>query len=397
MDKKLFFVIGSILVVIILAVVWGYLLFFGSPSLTPVGFSNLDLGDTTDTTVGTENQTTDTTSTTTPVVDVTSNEPLRQLTMRPVAGFQALASGTSTPDALYFVEAGTGHIYSIDLASGEEVRRSGTTIAMATDAHLSPDGSYVLMRSGEGDRAVVQLGTRNPATDGYDFSELSGTWLDYRFTPSGALLLAEKTELGVTVSVRDLTSGTTDQLFTVPFREAVIAWGTEVNDTHYVYPKASSQLDGYLYAVERGILRRQPIAGQGLIAVSTLDGVLYSTWKDTGYESTYFDRTSNTTAAAPIMYLPEKCAADTTNNLAYCGAPIEVPAEPLPDAWYQGSITISDALWEVDAAGGGATLLALPTSDVGRVIDTERMTYEPLNRVLYFTNKVDNTLGLYDL
>lgn len=397
MDKKLFFVIGSIIVVIILAVVWGYLLFFGTPGTVPGTFSTIDLGDTTDQTI-TDLPATDIDTGETPIIDITSEEKLRQLTTKPVAGFQAVQVSSTSPRLIYYVEAGTGHLYTINLESGEEVRRSGTTIVMATDAKISSDGMSLVVRSGQGERAPVQLGRYNESTDTYDFIELPGEWLDYQFTTTGELMLAEKTQSGVSVTTRNLATGSSRPIFTVPFREAVIVWGNTSSDTHYVYPKPSRLLEGFVYAVRQGELERLPIEGEGLTALGDNNGVVYSTRTNNQYSSYYLNTTTKEVTSFPLVALPEKCAAGATSNqIIYCATSFGTPTDQLPDSWYQGILSVSDHIWEIVTISGSSQLLVAPNIEVGRALDIQHLVLDSTYSVLYFTNKNDNTLWLYEI
>ena len=141
MNKQVFIIIGSVIVLILLAV-WVYLLFFGTADTADDVFANLGLNGEEDTTIVVA-----------PIVEeeqplVNMERPkLRQLTTKPVAGFNEVQHTASSTPVLYYAEMGTGHIYTINLQSGEEVRISGTTIAQANEALFSHDGATVAIAS----------------------------------------------------------------------------------------------------------------------------------------------------------------------------------------------------------------------------------------------------------
>jgi hypothetical protein len=401
MDKKLFFVIGSIVVVLILAAVWGYLLFFGPPSVSPIRFSDLELGDTTDSSIAEEPVTEPQIE---PVVDVTSAEKLRQLTTRPVIGFRSVQQSTSSPHLMYFVEAGTGHVYSIDLQTGEEVRRSGTTVAMASEAAISPDGSVVVVRGGQGTRAPVQVGQYSSTTNSYEFTNLPGNWLGFAFAESGELLLAEQTNISVVATARDIDNEQINVLFTVPFREATISWGKAVSDTHYVYPKPTRHLEGYAYSVRGNTLQRLPILGNGLTVFGNDTGYIISTNQSTNrseeqhYSSQYLANAQARPIRLPIPLLPQKCVFSTMDEgVAYCASGVAPVSESFPDSWYQGLETFSDNLFRVEVGRGVTELLAVPEATVGRPLDIQRLAHDEINQMLYFTHTHDKTLWLYEI
>lgn len=82
-----------------------------------------------------------------PTVDVATTK-LKQLTTKPVIGFRDFQATTTEPKFVRYAEAGTGHIYQINLESGVEERLSNTTIINAGAAEFSPNGKYVAIRSG---------------------------------------------------------------------------------------------------------------------------------------------------------------------------------------------------------------------------------------------------------
>lgn len=392
MDKKLFFVIGSITVVLLLAAAWGYLLFFGSPGM-PGTFTNLDLVD------GTEEVVLpiDTEPAEEPVVNLDERPALRQLTTRPVAGFREVQTSTSSPRFLYYVEMGTGHLYRINLATGQEERRSGTTLAMATEAAISPNGDAVVLRSGQGTRAQVHVGRFSSSSpDALEFSLLPNNWLSYTFTADGELLLAQQTDFSVIAQARDVVTNTSQTLFTVPFREAVIVWGAGADATHYVYPKPSRHLEGALFAATTRGLERLPIDGFGLTALASPQGILFNRYEAGEYVSYTLGESESEPVLSPIILLPEKCVLET-GSIAFCAGDFIDSTADLPDNWYMGLFQTSDAVWEISLNLGGANQLVNPQQLVGRSINITDMTVSTLTSELHFINKTDNTLWLYEI
>ena len=126
--KKLLIILGSLLTIAILGA-WLYLFTYGTPENGGEIFSRFGFGKNTDipeVIVDREDA----------AVDVGEGESgnverLRQLTVRPVAGAGFSDTG------IFYVEEGTGHVYHIDLATGEEKLLSGTTIPGARHALFS--------------------------------------------------------------------------------------------------------------------------------------------------------------------------------------------------------------------------------------------------------------------
>jgi hypothetical protein len=108
--KQFRFIILSALLVLILAVVWVYVLFFRDTTTDGGIFTDLWLGNT-DTPTVVEPTAPDPD----PVVNVADPEPLRQLTTEPVAGFQDIRRATTSSAMVYYVAAGEGNVFSSEL------------------------------------------------------------------------------------------------------------------------------------------------------------------------------------------------------------------------------------------------------------------------------------------
>ena len=140
--KQQIFIIAGALIVLFLILVWAYLLFFGTPQTADDVFAELGLSGSEDTTY------------IPPVIveeelpaAVEAQRKLRQLTTKPVAGFREISLSTSTPAKVMYVEKGTGHVFTINPSTGEEVRVSGTTVAEASEAAISVGGDFVAIAS----------------------------------------------------------------------------------------------------------------------------------------------------------------------------------------------------------------------------------------------------------
>ena len=121
MNRKVLIGIGVVLIFIVLGV-WVYLMIYGVPKNSDDVFANLGFGsgpiDDSLPPPITEEPTPTILDTETP-----DPEALRQLTVRPVAGATIFADGDT--QYIRYAERGTGHVYEINIASGNESRISG--------------------------------------------------------------------------------------------------------------------------------------------------------------------------------------------------------------------------------------------------------------------------------
>ena len=89
-----------------------------------------------------------------------------------------------------------------------------------------------------------------------------------------------------------------------------------------------------------------------------------------------------------ITTLPEKCVfSKTDENKIYCAVPISMPSAKYPDEWYQGLISFSDNLWQINVNTGIAKIIFYKSDfDITNLFTDKNENY------LFFTNKKDSTL-----
>jgi len=390
--KRIGLIVGGIAVVLLLIGIWAFVLFTGTTSDT-VSFTDFEFGDTTDPNViipeslsNSENQ---------PEVHEEANQRLHQLTTKQVAGFAEINTNTNGRQ-VYYIETGTGHIFSIDLETRNQERVSATTIPLASKGAITPNGKHVLIQSNTGTRGQFVVGTLTDGSDRLSNVPLEQDIVSFAATVDNNFIIAVTEGNGLAVLVYEPI---TDQLipqFTIPFREASIRWHHTAVGPHIVYPKATSRLEGYVYSYLNGVVTRHNATGYGLSAVGSSAAVIYSAVDGERY-TTYSLATdqliSNNT---PVTLIPEKCLfTRTSDTTAICGATLDEPPYLMPDPWYQGRVVLNDSLWEYNTNSQSARLLVFPESATGRQIDLINPQLGPDDQHFYFQNKVDQTLWMY--
>ncbi len=381
MKKTILIIIGTLLILIILGV-WAYLFTFGSPKNGSEVFSNFGIGgNSSDVAVHDS------------VVDVQDIniagkiQKLKQLTVRPVAGASFVDGG------IRYVEQGTGHIYQINTANGSESLISGTTLPGAREAVFSRNGASV---------AITLLSQLNTETLVGTLASAQGGSFVGKKLPAGAteihfgeatstLYYLLKDESGSVGYAYDVQKETTVQLFSIPLRDIHVIWG----ETTYVYTVPTAMQRGSLYEVSKNRLRYVTAGGYGLMGIvhhatpiTTVlaDGVVYS----------LANLSEGNPSVVPITVIPEKCISGS--SYLYCSAPEDLGAgKRFPDDWYMGSISYSDVLWRIDIREGKATVLSNFLTETGREVDVLTIGIAPDESALYFINKNDNALWMFDL
>jgi hypothetical protein len=386
--KKIYFLIPAGLIIAILVGFWVYSFLYGSPENRDSFFTDLGL-------FGGNNEVLPISPELPPepMVEV-SADPLRQLTTRPVIGMRLLENSSST--IMRYVEAGTGHIYDIDMVTGSENRVSQISIPVATEAVISPNGDYVAIRSGSGNQNEVSLISLFSAGSP-ERTILPNQIEEFHFGFNNELLFTEmvgtitegKGYLPSTKSVR--------RLFSVPLTAINMVWSDSTTTPHRLYTKPAENLTGYAYEIRDGGIRRLPFSGLGLTLTSSPEGFIIGRVTGAYYQTTYRKLAGGNETVIPNIYIPDKCVVlGGVRELMICGAPLMTTDRTILESWNKGVISTDDRLWSV-RLGYESTQLTYPLEAVGRSIDVTDPHISTDNKMVYFINRLDNTLWLYEL
>jgi len=386
MKKNILILIG-ILIILIVFGVWAYLFMYGKPTNTDEIFAQFGLGgDDATPVINPELSSVDVGS----ISNDSARQKLKQLTTRPVAG--AVFSTSS----IRYVEQGTGHVYEIDLQNGAEQLVSGTTIPQTTEATFSKDGEYVAITSYilSGKKTIVGTISQNENGDGSTEGvtlPLGATEIQFGTAPGTIQYLMRDTSgsLGYSYNIKKETS---TQLFNIVLRDVHVLWGEPI----YVYTTPTSQQEGNLYKVSKNNLVYVAEGETGLIAFRYDEGVLLTTLASKNEQ--YFALTNDgKQISQSFPSLPEKCVQNPAKaRSVYCSIPFTIDTAEFPDDWYKGTISYSDLLWSIDIETGEATGLSEFLLESGREIDVSQIGTNDTGTYIWFINKNDNTLWMFD-
>ncbi len=398
MKRPLIIILG-LLIILILVGVWVYFLLTGSAENTEDQFGSLDFADTTDTSivpVVTEEPES-------PTVALGDSDALQQLTTESVAGFTEVRYNASTTPRVHYLVSGTGHIFSIDLVSGEEKRISATTIPLAKKAALTPNGAYVMIQAGEGTNAEFIIGVMSTSSDKLSNFKLpeQNPVLSFAATHENEFLYVVADGNNSLAKAYNPRTNAIRVLFTIPFRDMTVQWHHTASGPHLVYPKTTSKLPGQLYSYKDGLRARLAVEGFGLSAVGSSRNIIASKVNQDGsYRTEVTSRVTDQVLQTPLTLLPEKCVFSTSKpNEAWCGVTLAdySRSDNMPDAWYRGQQNMQDALWSINTDSTVSSMIVNLSLDTGQDFDLIEPMFNPSTSRFYFKNKIDNTLWMYDL
>lgn len=384
MKKTLLITFGTILILLIVGV-WLYLFINGAPKNAGEVFSNFGFGEKSAPVFsgGDSPSVVDTAV----VTDSGAPQRLRQLTTRPVAGAVFIDGG------IRYVERGTGNVYDVMFNNGKELLVSNTTIPRAVDALFSTDGERVAIIYEENGSRKTVVGSVVTNGEGFDGKVL----------PAGAREVAfnvDQDAFDYLLSVPDGSSGykynmdknTSTELFSIPLRDIHVLWGNSI----YVYTSPSASQNGYLYRVDKNKLTFVTSGAPGLSAILFGEGYVVSTLINSVFGSEVHSTTS--IYPLPISLFPEKCVSDMgASGELFCAAPQRQLSGEYPDLWYKGVSSLNDLLWFVDTTNQSVRVLSNPVMEMGREIDVAQIGMSSEKNSLWFINKNDDTLWMFDL
>ena len=386
--KRTLFIIG-IIIIVILAGVLLFLLFANDDQKRDI-FSAFDFGDGTDSAVILDT-----------IVDaMTPGEDrpaaLRQLTLKRVVGATELnPTASSSSIIVYFVEAGTGHVFSLDVESGAENRLSNITVPTANEAVINATGNYALILSG-GQSAGRELTLVTLPGVNRELTSLGFNERVEQATLTSDDKVLYTTVAGNVLIAREYTIATneTRTLFTLPFKEATVRFPKKSSGSIYAYPKTAQFLESYVYEINGGVISRLPFSGYALTATGEQNIILITAYQSGTYETSLYDTTQKGRQLLPFNTIAEKCSFIGDANTLYCGIFSDTTDET-PIKWYQGILTTTDVLFRINEFGEMVSLVDLKETS-GRDIDVIHLTGSTDAARLYFVNKLDGTLWIYD-
>ena len=390
MNKPLIITIGIVILLLVLGV-WVYLMLFGTPNEKGEVFTNLgfDLGQqSTTVTPPLNTQPLDT------LVDTQSSEKLRQLTTRPVAGY-AFATTTLDEQTVRYVERGTGHIYEINLETGQEEVLSRTTIPKVVEAVFSPNKNTIALTSYEGYITSVFVGTitKDQTLTGI---QLEPNAKNIAFENTGELLYSVSSGGATKGYTHNLSRQTKGEQFTFNYTNLDVGWGNGLSKT-YLSTKPAHNLEGFIYSTSNNILTPVIPSHYGLSAFYNNDYIIATYITGDLYNSVAVTPTG-ATSPLPITTLKEKCVFNAfSSSHLWCAAPIESSDGTFVENWYKGIETSKDFLWLVSITDGSAQLYADMEELSGRMIDVKEIQINSAGDTLSFVNKLDQTLWSFDL
>ena len=310
---------------------------------------------------------------------------------------------TEFAPALRYVDRASGNIYETFIDKIQEKKFTTTIIPRVYEAIFGNNGESVIMRYLKTDGKTIEAFVGNMPKellggDTVGGNEIKGTFLpknvrDISLSPdTKSIFYLFDSGDGIVGTILNLVTNKKTQIFDSPFTEWLSWWPNSKIIT--LTTKPSSFIPGYLYIKDTGNQKFSQSLGKinGLTTLASPDGkmVLYG---NNTLSLNLYHLDTNKTESVGIKTLPEKCVWNKTSTLLYCAVPRAASGGVYPDTWYQGEISFSDQIWEIDVATGNATTIIDPgTTASEEEIDGIKLTVDEKENYLFFVNKKDSFL-----
>lgn len=346
---------------------------------------------------------------------------LYELHKVPVAGVGFIEAGKAPNNKISarYIERGLGHIYETPLATLVESRIVNETRSRIMEALWGNGGKSVVVRSIDDQSGSTIIKSSILNLGGVTASFASGTstlpvsdfikteeiplpdYIPFMATIEDGGDKIFYMENGVGASVGSLTTfkkANTSTIFTSAFTE----WLPQFPNQNLITltSKPSALVPGHLFFVEPKTKSVTKILGglNGLTTLTSHNGklVLFAETKAGIPELSVYDVSKKVTLPLFLQTLPEKCVWGFKNQtIVYCAVPQTLPNASYPDQWYQGTVSFSDALWEIDANTGHTQKIMTPANFGAPFIDMINLALSSDDTYLLFMNKISGTPWMY--
>jgi len=324
---------------------------------------------------------------------------LQQLTTTPVAGFVSTTTSLDTPLVRY-VERTTGNVYESNPEEVETTRITNTTIPGVYEAVWNKDADAVILRYLDENDVIKTFNAR--IVSGSALSVLDGRFLpdDIDFLTvddNGENIFYTIRGDRETLLKKSAFNGTGVEIVYRSFLHELLFEITQTGKIFFT-TKASGLVSGLVYKLDAkdGALPEKILRGVPGLTVNTNPSggrFLLSRGFDGGIELFSFVPETREVRLVSVTTLPEKCAwSPTRSDIVYCGVPNIISKEIYPDSWYQGKVSFSDNIWEIDVSRDTTRKLTSLDSESDFAIDVINPAISEFGEYLFFINKKDSSL-----
>lgn len=426
MDRKKIIIISVILILVLLGGAYWY---FSKNISGPSGLSGLFPGESATSSQPTVGDVTPGETTSTEPIFIPGSGAaiprLYELHKAPVAGVGFFETrdkkGSVINIAARYIERGLGNIFETPLSSYVESRIVNETRSHISEALWGNNGSSVVIRSVDDARGgIIKTRIINISAPTVSFARSTSTE-----ALQSSFLRTEEISLPDFIPFMATSGDESDKIFYLEnsidasigsistfkdsgiskiFNSSFTEWLPQFPNQKLVTitTKPSGSIPGHMFFINPTTKSVTKILGgmNGLTTLTSRDGklVLYSETKDNRPLLSFYDVGKQVSHSLYLQTLPEKCAWGIKNlSVVYCAVPQTPPAAIYPDQWYQGLVSFSDTLWEINATTLVAKKIMVPTDLRAPALDIINPSLSSDDGYFLFMNKYSMTPWVYKI
>ncbi len=287
--------------------------------------------------------------------------------------------------SLYYIVREDGHIKKTDLEGRNPETVSNLTVLETFEALWSPKKTKLVMRYHDAGAVKTFL---NELATGTPSRVLPPTLTSAAWSPDGTQL-AYLSRQGETTNlvIADEKLRSSRVVFSTPIPDLIIQWASR--NSILLVSKPSGLAPSLVERFDVGTRRLQTIFanlnGVTLLPLPDGSGFLSSATSDRGTPQTLgiYKFSDGSTRDLSIITQAEKCAFDSKGERLFCGVPQGGWGGVMPDEWYRGAVSFSDALVEIDLKTNARKNLDLK----GISVDIVNLFASPDGEFLFFQDK----------
>lgn len=345
---------------------------------------------------------------------------LYELHKAPVAGVGLVETkdkkGVVTDTTARYIERGLGYIFEAPLSTYVETRIVNETRARLGEALWGNNGKSVVARFiDDKDGGVIRTNIVNIGDSTISFTRNEGSGQTNDF------LKNEEVALPVNIPFASFSEDGADKIFyleggtgnittsknTAPlkiFSSAFTEWLPQFPNQRLITlnTRPSAKVPGHLFFLDPQTKMVTKILGNinGLTSLTSRNGkmVLYAETKGAISELSLYDVSKKEVLPLYLQSLPEKCVWGVKNpRLIYCAVPQTMPSASYPDQWYQGLVSFSDELWEINTDTLVTQKVFSPSTLRAPSLDMTNLSLSSEDAYLTFMNKITGTPWVYKM
>lgn len=315
---------------------------------------------------------------------------LIQITDEPIIGPAISESG----EKIFYYRKRDGHLVSNNFTGGQEETISNLTILNILEVLWSPDrkNAVVTYQDGEIIKRFITEATSTPKVTFLPQESENPAWSPDNNT---IFWMTRQEENRTLTSASRNGQNPRGRGFTTPIPDLQPIALTP--DIVALIPKTASFYETPLFVLNlKTLAQNTALFTFGLTAINDTDPksqlVLYNSTNRLGAMQDIHaaDLQSGKDTSWPIKTLPEKCVFAKDGTALFCAVPKEIPARGMPEVWYKGQVSFSDAFFRID----------LNTSKAEQILsesgyDAVYLATSADKKFLFFTDK--KTSFLYSL